>query len=131
MHEEGTLKHRKDSSQQTSSNKKYYSPNDLLTMEIGLPKYTRNIVREFYRYAKPEINSKDFKIADFGAGTGALAQIWIHMNILHLASQVWSLVITQLAAFINLKKGIVELILRMKLQISLIFQFLPFYFNIK
>ena len=46
-------------------------------MEIGLPKYTRNIVREFYRYAKPEIHSKGFNIVDFGAGTGALAQIWI------------------------------------------------------
>jgi ubiquinone/menaquinone biosynthesis C-methylase UbiE len=77
VREEDILKHRRDNTKQTSSNKKYYSPNDLLTMEIGLPKYTRNIVREFYHYAKPEINSKDFKIADFGAGTGALAQIWI------------------------------------------------------
>ena len=46
-------------------------------MEIGLPKYTRNIVREFYRYAKPEIHSEGFNIVDLGAGTGALAQIWI------------------------------------------------------
>jgi hypothetical protein len=46
-------------------------------MEIGLPKYTRNIVREFYSYAKPLTNNQDFKIVDFGAGTGALAQIWL------------------------------------------------------
>lgn len=77
MHEEDTLKHRRDNTKQTSGNKNYYSPNDLLTMEIGLPKYTRNIVREFYSYAKPLTNNQDFKIVDFGAGTGALAQIWL------------------------------------------------------
>ena len=46
-------------------------------MEIGLPKYTRNIVREFRSYAEPEIDKDGFKILDFGAGTGALAQIWL------------------------------------------------------
>jgi hypothetical protein len=77
VREEDTLKHKKNSNKQTNSNKNYYSPNDLLTMEIGLPKYTRNIVREFHGYAKPLIDSQVIKIADFGAGTGALAQIWI------------------------------------------------------
>lgn len=46
-------------------------------MEIGLPKYTRNIVREFHSYAQPEIYKGEFKVLDFGAGTGALAQIWL------------------------------------------------------
>jgi SAM-dependent methyltransferase len=46
-------------------------------MEIGLPKYTRNIVREFRSYAEPEIYKDGFKVLDFGAGTGALAQIWL------------------------------------------------------
>lgn len=46
-------------------------------MEIGLPKYTRNIVREFRSYAAPEIYKDGFKVLDFGAGTGALAQIWL------------------------------------------------------
>jgi len=46
-------------------------------MEYSLPKYTRNIVREFYHYAKPLTNDPNFNIADFGAGTGTLAQIWI------------------------------------------------------
>lgn len=76
MHEEGILKHKKIN-HQTSSNQSYYSPSDLLTMEIGLPKYTRNIVREFRSFAEPEINKDRFNILDFGAGSGALAQIWL------------------------------------------------------
>jgi 2-polyprenyl-3-methyl-5-hydroxy-6-metoxy-1,4-benzoquinol methylase len=77
VHEEDTLKNRRDNTNQTSSNKKYYSPNDLLTMEIGLPNYNRNIVQQFHRHAGDKVISKDLRILDFGAGTGALAQIWI------------------------------------------------------
>ncbi len=76
MHEEDTLK-RKKINHQTSNNQNYYSPNDLLTMEIGLPKYTRNIVREFHSQIDSEIKKDEHNVLDFGAGTGALAQIWL------------------------------------------------------
>lgn len=77
MREKDTLKPRKPQHKQTNSNQNYYSPNDLLTMEIGLPNYTKNIVSQFKNSAGAEVTAADFKILDFGAGTGALAQIWI------------------------------------------------------
>lgn len=77
MREEDTLKPRKNQHKQTNTNQNYYSSSDLLTIEIGLPNYTRNIVRQFHYYFKDEAFSDDFKVLDFGAGTGALAQIWV------------------------------------------------------
>jgi 2-polyprenyl-3-methyl-5-hydroxy-6-metoxy-1,4-benzoquinol methylase len=76
VREEDTLKRRKTLHKQTDSNPNYYSSSDLLTMEIGLPNYTRNIVRQFYDCVSDKTPLNNLQILDFGAGTGALAQIW-------------------------------------------------------
>ena len=45
-------------------------------MEIGLQNYTQNIVRYFHKFVESEASLSNFKMLDFGAGTGVLAQIW-------------------------------------------------------
>lgn len=53
----------------------YYGVQELLDSEGGLPRYNRDVVNKMRSgmFIKDETN---FKILEFGAGTGSLAEIW-------------------------------------------------------
>jgi len=63
---------------QTLKNPKFSGSKQLFDSEIGLVRYTSDLVAKFYKLMKLEklINENNGKFLEFGAGTGFLAQIF-------------------------------------------------------
>ena len=61
---------------QNDSRSEYSGKQELVDAEVGLESYNLDIVSKFHKALKLDVNDQKLKLMDFGAGTGALAEIW-------------------------------------------------------
>jgi SAM-dependent methyltransferase len=61
---------------QSNSRSEYSGKQELVDAESGLESYNLDIVSQFHRNLNLDFNDQKLKVMDFGAGTGALAEIW-------------------------------------------------------
>ena len=61
---------------QNDSKSEYSGKQELVDTEAGLESYNLDIVSQFYRNLNLDSKDQKLKLMDFGAGTGALAEIW-------------------------------------------------------
>ena len=61
---------------QSNSRREYSGKQELVDAEAGLESYNLDIVSQFYRNLNLDSKDQKLKLMDFGAGTGALAEIW-------------------------------------------------------
>jgi SAM-dependent methyltransferase len=61
---------------QNDSKSEYSGKQELVDTEVGLESYNLDIVSQFYRNLNLDSKDQKLKLMDFGAGTGALAEIW-------------------------------------------------------
>jgi 16S rRNA A1518/A1519 N6-dimethyltransferase RsmA/KsgA/DIM1 with predicted DNA glycosylase/AP lyase activity len=61
---------------QSNSRREYSGKQELVDAEAGLESYNLDIVSQFYRNLNLDSKDQQLKLMDFGAGTGALAEIW-------------------------------------------------------
>ena len=61
---------------QSNFRREYSGKQELVDAEVGLESYNLDIVSQFYRNLNLDSKDQKLKLVDFGAGTGALAEIW-------------------------------------------------------
>lgn len=61
---------------QSNFRREYSGKQELVDAEAGLESYNLDIVSQFYRNLNLDSKDQKLKLMDFGAGTGALAEIW-------------------------------------------------------
>jgi SAM-dependent methyltransferase len=70
-------KNRSKNSYQTANQFNYSGHKELYATEVGLRSYSSHIVREFSRKMQVPIRATpDWRVLEFGAGTGFLAELW-------------------------------------------------------